>query len=716
MTAGRAPAPERAPNYENPQMRGNYWRDPILWLLVVLAFVVRVAYNLALHPDGHPPSHFVIDETEYFGAAHMLAEGRGFSFFDTSLWVRPPLYVSSLACVMSVGGDSYVPSLLFQSALSALTLPALGWLAYRVAGMRAARWSLALALLYLPLTLFAGLLLSETLFVLLFSWALVTLVAAREAVVEGTKGNTWTVLALAGSGLLLGLCVLTRSTALGFVPLAGLWLLWPRSVNLKRRALASAVVIGICVLALVPWIARNYSEYGRFIPVDTTGGYNLWLGSIGVRDEPRLQADLLAIPNPGDRQSYAYSQAFQTIAADPPGFVGKGLKEAFDLWLPSFSAEERQVRGYALGRVPAWHLLSLLLFDDLLYIIILLLSVVGLALAPAHALKGLTGLWVALWVLMSFVFFAVTRFRLPIVACLIPWAGVGFAQLPSALERLRAVPKGVKAASGAALIAILLLAATSIPLEDSFLGMERWSQQEPYRAAEANLQSDTPEQLIEKYSRANTELSDTRFSLAAALLRAGRPDEALSLLRPTDDPDRFEPAVLRGEAARRAGNLDDARSFFNARVVQVAAGDALDWAWLHLSPEPVTTVEIGSGLDMGYVRGFYGPERDESGRTFRWTGPHAEIRSLSLSTGYTLSVNGWRPAGAPTSHLSIRSGSPEVTPPAEVVSGQNVWADIEIATDLTDIIALDARPFVPGGSDPRLLGLRASIISPAGNP
>ena len=467
-------------------MRDSYWRDPLLWLLVILAFVVRIAYNLALHPDGHTPKTFVIDETEYFGAAHVLAEGRGFSFFDKALWVRPPLYVASLAAVMSLAGDAYMPALIFQALLSALTLPALGWLAFRVGGRKAARWALLLGLLYLPLTLFAGLLLSETLFVFLFAWSLVALTAVREKLAGSSHWMAW--LALASAGVLLGLGVLTRSTALGFVPLAMLWLAWDRAMPLRRRFVAASALLGVCFLALAPWIARNYLAYGRFIPVDTTGGYNLWLASVGVRDEPRLQADLLAIPNPADRQSYAYAQAFDSIAADPLKFVGKGMKESFDLWLPSFGAEERQVRGYALGRVPDWHLLALFLFDDLLYIIILLLAVIGLAVAPPHPLKSLAALWVLLWVVMSFIFFAVTRFRLPIVACLIPWAGVGIAFLPELRSRFAGLPRRILAAGAVSALAILLVIVPAVPLADTWLGIERWGRQAPYRLAE-----DSPE-------------------------------------------------------------------------------------------------------------------------------------------------------------------------------------------------------------------------------
>jgi 4-amino-4-deoxy-L-arabinose transferase-like glycosyltransferase len=696
-------------------MRDSYWRDPLLWLLVILAFVVRIAYNLALHPDGHPPKTFVIDETEYFGAAHVLAEGRGFSFFDKALWVRPPLYVASLAAVMSLAGDAYMPTLIFQALVSALTLPALAYLAFRVGGRKAARWTLILSLIYLPLTLFAGLLLSETLFVFLFAWSLVALTVARERLDGSSHWMAW--LALAGAGVLLGLGVLTRSTALGFVPLAMLWLAWDRAMPSRRRFVAASVLLGVCLLTLAPWIARNYLAYGRFIPVDTTGGYNLWLASVGVRDEPRLQADLLAIPNPADRQSYAYARAFDSIAADPLKFVGKGMKESFDLWLPSFGAEERQVRGYALGRVLDWHLLALFLFDDLLYIIILLLAVIGLAVAPPHPLKSLTALWVLLWVVTSFVFFAVTRFRLPIVACLIPWAGVGIALLPELRSRFAELPRRILVAGAVSALAILLVIVPAVPLTDTWLGIERWGRQAPYRSAEDHLRQGDPDAAIQQYNRANLDLSDTRYGLASALLQVERPGDALALLRPDEDPDRFEPHIIRGEAARKAGNLDDARSFFNARAVQVAGEDALDWAWDHLRPPEVEKVELGTGLDVGYIRGFSQPERDSEGRYFRWTGEYSTIRRMSVgrpmfSLNYL--VNAWQGGSAsPATGVTFLIPVYETTWDRPVqFDNKDRWQEYTWPLpSYAGEVSLAVEGFVGGGDDPRLLGIRISSVT-----
>jgi 4-amino-4-deoxy-L-arabinose transferase-like glycosyltransferase len=703
--------------------RALYWRDPLIWVVVALAVLIRIIYNLALHSDGHPPGSFVIDENEYFGAAHMLVEGRGFSFYDTALWVRPPLYVASLCAIFSMAGDAYLPTLLFQSLLSALTLPALGWLAFVVAGKKAGRCAALLGLLYLPFTLFAGLLLSETLFVFLFAWSLVLLLLARKWLTRPEGASRWRGFAMiAGAGVLLGLGVLTRATGLGFLPLAALWLAWGNLAPLRRRLLSAFLLLVICGLTLLPWVARNYATYGHIL-IDSTGGYNLWLGSVGVRDEQRLQADLLTISNPAERESYAYSQGLANIVADPVAFVGKGLKESLDLWRPSFGAEERQVKGFALGRVPAFHLVSLFLFDDLLYVAILLLGVAGLVLGPPHPFKSLTGLWVVLWVAVSFIFFAVTRFRMPVVACLIPWAGVGLSSLGQLRSRLPAAGKTVQAASAIGVVAIAALVIPAISLADTWLGIERWNQQAPYRQAEALLQQGKPQQAEAQYRLANAEITDTRYGLASALLQEGKPQDALAVLTADEPADRFEPLIIKGEAARMTGDTASARSLFNARVVQVGGADALDWAWNHLSPPPTSTLQIGSGLDLGYVRGFYGPETSSDGTRFRWSSDTSEVRWSGALTATTFVWNGWRPQG--TSPAIINLTQRHAQPLTKRLDSVDNWltdfgANIDpskapVPDDAqcssAGCVQMTVNGFIGSGADPRLLGIRLSAIT-----
>ncbi len=740
----------------NQQRRAHNRRlfDPRPVVVVVAALLMRAVYNLALHPDGHPPWSFIIDEREYFAAAHVLAEGRGFSFFDTALWVRPPLYVALLGAIMLVAGTGYLPVLLVQSALSAATLLPIGWLARNIAGHRAALWTVVLGALYLPFTLFAGLLLSETLFLFLFVLALAALLRTRQLLAQAVPDQhserpsarvrqrlhlyAWAVLA----GALLGLGVLTRANALAFVPLSVLWLVWGAGrsrgaagqtddaagygkrggLRLRTSVATASLVLAACIAALLPWVLRNYRAYG-VATIDTTAGYNLWLGSVGVRDEQRLQADLRAIPDHAGRQAFALAHAWENIAADPARFIARGVKEMLDLWRPLFSAEERQVAGYTLGRVPAWHLAALLAFDDLLYTAILLLALAGMVLWPPHPFKWLTLLWVLVWVGMAFVFFAVTRFRLPVVAVLLPWAGVGVSMLSTRWKMARVWGGLSRWRRGAVLAgagAILLVVVPAISVGDIFVGIQRWGQQVPFRRAEGLLREGRPAEAIRLYRQANPDLLDTRYGLAAAYLQTGQIQQALALLRADEPPDRFEPFIIRGEAARLSGDLNSARSFFNARQVQVAGEEALEWAWDHLAPPPVDSIQPGSGLDVGYIRGFYAPETGEGGTQFRWSGPHAEVRGLKMlassagRAGINITLSGWRPAGLPAARVVVSIGDRSTGfQPTPGVGWQAYTVEVEAGTATNtnaERFSVDSDAFVPGGQDPRLLGVRVSMV------
>lgn len=710
-----------------------FWRDPLVGLLLVIALFLRVAYNLALDPNHLDWYSFVIDEREYFGAAHMFAEGRGFSFFDTALWVRPPLYVAMLGALLRLGESSYLPVLVVQSVLSTVSLLPLGLLAYRHGGRAAARWCIALGAIYLPFTLFSGLLLSETLFVFLLSWALFALdrVVSQLPSAGSRSGLNW----LGFAGVLLGLATLTRATALALVPLTALWIflnLRKRANTTSMRSLALAgVVLVVPILMLIPWTARNWVAYGRFIPVDTTSGYNLWLGSVGVRDEERLQADLLTIENPADRQAFALARGWENITRDPMSFFGKGIKESLDLWRPLFSAEERQVRGYTSGRVPAWHLVSLLVFDDLLYVLILLAAVLGLlfsgeaAVEPAP-LRSLTLLWLAIWMAIAFVFFAVTRFRLPVVAVLLPWAAIGIAHL-SASSRVGRVFKqsshGQRFGLGGAFLLVAVVVLPAVPLQDTLLGIQRWEAQAPFRRGEDLLKAGQVSEAIVEYEKASREVTDTRYALAAAYLQVGDTQKALGELVQDEPPRRFEPFLIRGEAVRISGDLEAARSFFNERTVNLAGDEALRWAWDHLAPPPAKAVELGSGLDVGYIRGFHSAEADGE-RRFRWTSARMEVRGLELSgaTGVTLELSGWRPEQLPAARLRI--DAPGTVEPES--GGEFMITLPKDAIWTTEVIPVGTRgfesgpiahlyasvnPFVGSGRDPRLLGVRITRIT-----
>lgn len=85
-------------------------------------------------------------------------------------------------------------------------------------------------------------------------------------------------------GAALGVMILTAPIFLLLVPMMLLWLVLARRASLPRAALA----LGVAVLLVGLWTARNYWALGGFVPVATNGGYTLLAGNSPqtVYDQP----------------------------------------------------------------------------------------------------------------------------------------------------------------------------------------------------------------------------------------------------------------------------------------------------------------------------------------------------------------------------------------------------------------------------------------------
>jgi hypothetical protein len=428
------------------------------------------------------------------------------------------------------------------------------------------------------------------------------------------------------------------------------------------------------------------------------------------------------------RQQHALAQAQARIAADPGAFVAKGLKESLDLWTINPSAEERQVGGATTGRVPGRHLLAVLALEDGLYLAIGALGLLGLGMARTDPLKGLIGGWVILWMAMAFVFFAVTRFRFPVVACLLPWVPVGAAWLGQRVRRGRSRLQPVGRAVGLLAVVFLLIVGPTLPLEATALGVARWFEQAPFRAGEADLRAGNPAAALAHYAQATQSLPDTRFGTLAAQIAANQtaPDQLDALAR---DPaldlgptgmynTRMEPYLLQGQIARLQGDPAQAARLFTSRPVNDAGMAALDWAAAHFSVAVTdfVSIDVGSGLDVGLVPRFYGPERDGD-VTYRWTGPtivaDSDVPKVGIWYRLRLRANGWRPAGWPPATITITSHNCAVDLCIDRqdrvdVPNDTDWHDLDLAIGptRTESASVTVNTFVPGGSDPRELGIR----------
>ncbi|HEY9152145.1 MAG TPA: hypothetical protein VIN60_04610, partial [Anaerolineales bacterium] len=180
------------------------------------------------------------------------------------------------------------------------------------------------------------------------------------------------------SGFLLGLAALTRSIILAFGALAILWI-W---FVLKQRRGAIIALLAL-LLTITPWIVRNSLLEHKLAPIETSLGYNLYVGyypqSTGTFTfGPSL--DLMSILDDKVRDEVGTQKAIQFIEQDPARFPVLALNRLgyfFDVEWRAFTYF--YVNDY-LGFIPAALLILILAILALPFMVISISAAYGSAL------------------------------------------------------------------------------------------------------------------------------------------------------------------------------------------------------------------------------------------------------------------------------------------------------------------------------------------------
>jgi len=211
---------------------------------------------------GYRPTN---DAFEYDYYARSVAAGEGYGRSGYLLQggpaaVRGPGYPYLLAGVYAVSGNSITAARVLNAVLGALSVLLVYLIAKRVWGRRTGLVAAALAAAFPPLVLLSRDLVSESLFIPLELAAVLCVLNFRRS------GGAWKWAMAAGA--LCGLATLTRNT--GFV------LMIPIAFGLlsgRRRSLGPpAAAIACAAVVISPWLLRDAAEFGRFVPVTTSGG------------------------------------------------------------------------------------------------------------------------------------------------------------------------------------------------------------------------------------------------------------------------------------------------------------------------------------------------------------------------------------------------------------------------------------------------------------
>jgi 4-amino-4-deoxy-L-arabinose transferase-like glycosyltransferase len=306
--------------------------------IVLLALIPRIAVVTA--DSGYAPAN---DAFEYDYYARSIAAGDGYPQSGYLLQggptaIRDPGYPYLLGGIYALSDNSMALARLIDAALGALSVLLLYLIAKRLWGRRVGLVAAAMAAVFPPLVLLSRDLVSESLFIPLELGAVLCVLNFRRS---GGRLR-WTLAA----GALCGLAALTRNTGLALMlPVAlGVWTLRPR---LQPAALlAPALAVGCAALVIVPWIVRDAVEFGRFVPVTTSGG----IAAAGTYNEDSFR----------DATTHGAWRDPQTISQFTPLFVTPGIDEGtVDVKLRRAAQDFAwQHPGY-VAETSAWNLLRL---------------------------------------------------------------------------------------------------------------------------------------------------------------------------------------------------------------------------------------------------------------------------------------------------------------------------------------------------------------------
>ena len=236
-------------------------------ILCGIAFTLRVIWILVIQT-------LPIDDAGYYDRQAMnLISGKGYVTKDgiTPTAYFPPGMAFILALVYSVFGHSITCAKLLNVVLGTATCLIVYLIAKNLLkSTTAQRLSGLLVAVFPGLVAYTSLLYSETVFTFFFMLAvfLVIRIQAKKNII---------ILSIV-TGLITGFACLIRSVLMVFPALLLIYYLYTWR-NIKRAVLTAAVIGVFFVLAITPWIVRNYVAMDAFIPISTNGGVNFLTGS-----------------------------------------------------------------------------------------------------------------------------------------------------------------------------------------------------------------------------------------------------------------------------------------------------------------------------------------------------------------------------------------------------------------------------------------------------
>ena len=248
-------------------------RPHLKWAALIFAVALAARIFWVVYVPADPTDLRTMDDTIFYhGSATSLADGEGYLNpwvgYHTAQW--PPGYSFLLAAAYWLPGPDVPAAWSTNILLGALACVAVYWLGVLVAGQRAGALAGLIFAVFPGHVFFSTLVMSESLFVLL-----VVIVMALLALSLKSKEPGVPLLLLTGAAL--AAAALVRGQGLFLLVVA--FLLWGIAGGDWAKALRRTAVVTVTALALImPWTIRNYVAMNAFVFISTNDGGNLFMG------------------------------------------------------------------------------------------------------------------------------------------------------------------------------------------------------------------------------------------------------------------------------------------------------------------------------------------------------------------------------------------------------------------------------------------------------
>ncbi|MBE0409079.1 MAG: glycosyltransferase family 39 protein [Anaerolineales bacterium] len=422
---------------------------PKFLLVGILTFSILLRFGAAVYMGEEVevlPG--TADQISYHTLALRVMDGHGFTF-NQPWWPATPaeeptahwsyLYTLYLAGIYTLFSPSPLIARLIQAGLVGLLQPLLVYLiSKRIFNSSVGLAAAGLTAIYIYFVYYSGALMTESFFITMVLVILyLAVVLSGKSKLNELLGKRFShpadrapvlkILILAGAlGASIGLAVLLRQLILFFVPLLFLWIWWSSHRHNSWAVLVSGIVV---IAAILPVTLFNYSRFDRFVLVNTNGGFAFYWANHpahGNYFQPILTSEtysqllpeeLLHLDEPALDQALL-QEGLQFIVDDPLRYINLSISRipAFFMFWPS--PESSQMSN--VSRVASFGLmLPLMLYGFIGVILDRKYWVEGILKSPIMLLY----LFIAFYTLIHLLSWALVRYRLPVDAVLLPFAG-----------------------------------------------------------------------------------------------------------------------------------------------------------------------------------------------------------------------------------------------------------------------------------------------------